>query len=377
MARFLRKEESSKHFFRRIRMSLEFIWQLPTSGDGRFGNADHTRRGEREPGTHPPFTAGVSDPRGDRFNYFDYLHQIARAADLAGFNGIQIRHDLEGDESWIVAGYLARSTRHLKLLTEFESSWGSAVYAAKNAVSFQRFTGGRFAWQISQGSDLQSRRRYGDFVGEPDITARIDEFLTVARGVQTTTPFNFVGRFFEVQGGGFKGPLGGNPVPQVYLTGATEEAYRLSARHADVHVLDAKPADALLPAIATLRTLAAKENRTLQIGLRIDVLARETEDEALRDAHRYWGQSGHQPGDADPVISRNLWSGFATERTGATASLVGSYEQVVERLAEYAKAGVSSFTLAAIPHFEEAYRIGEYVLPVLRERLAATQRQAA
>lgn len=358
-------------------MSLEFIWQLPASGDGRLGNAAPTRRGERESETRQPFTAGVSDPRGDRFNYFDYLHQIARAADLAGFNGIKIRHDLEGDESWIVAGYLARSTRHVKLLTEFEASWGSAVYAAKNAVSFQRFTGGRFAWQITQGDNPQSRRRYGDYVSEPDIATRIGEFLTVARGVQTTSPFNFTGRFFEVQGGGFKGPLASNPIPQVYLSGDTEEAYRLSARHADVHVLDAKTADALLPAIATLRTLAAKENRTLRIGLRIDVLARETEDEALRDAHRYWSQSGHQPGTTDPVIGRNLWSGFATGRTGATASLVGSYEQVIERLAEYAKAGVSSFTLAAIPHFEEAYRIGEHVLPALRERLAADQRQAA
>ena len=113
-------------------MTIEFIWQLPTGGDGRYAAPGITRRGERAAGAPSPLQAGVSDPRGARppFNYFDYLHQIARAADLSGFDGIQIRHDTQGDESWIVAGYLARSTRHVKLIAEFDAPWGAAVYAA-------------------------------------------------------------------------------------------------------------------------------------------------------------------------------------------------------------------------------------------------------
>ena len=115
-------------------MSIEFIWQLPTSGDGRHGDAEKRRRGERSSAEHP-YSPGVTDPRGHSFNYFDHLHQVARAADLAGFDGLRIPEDPSGDEPWIVAGYVARGTRHLKLLTEFEASRGSSVYAAKNAVS--------------------------------------------------------------------------------------------------------------------------------------------------------------------------------------------------------------------------------------------------
>ena len=222
-------------------MSIEFIWQLPTSGDSRLGDATKTRRGERNAGERAPFTAGVTDPRGTRFNYFDYLHQVARAADLSGFDGLKVQHDLQGDESWIVAGYLARSTKHLKLITEFEASWGSAVYAAKNAVSFQRFTGGRQAWQISRGGDAKSRRQNADPVAEQDITARIDEFLTVARGVQTNTAFTYKGKFFEVLEGGFKGPLANHATSSIYLSGNTPEEFALSAKHATVHVLDAAP----------------------------------------------------------------------------------------------------------------------------------------
>jgi len=358
-------------------MSIEFIWQLPTSGDARYADAGKTRRAERNAGERPPFTDGVSDPRGSRFNYFDYLHQVARAADLSGFDGIKIQHDLQGDESWIVSGYLARGTRHLKLITEFEAAWGSAVYAAKNAVSFQRFTGGRQAWQISRGADADTCLQNADPVAEIDLTQRIDEFLTVAKGVQTQSNFTFKGKFFEVLEGGFKGPLAKHATESIYLSGSSEEDFSLSARQATVHVLDAAPVAELKPAIAALQAQAAKAGRALTIGLRVDVLARETNEEAVHDAQRYLEQSGHLAASKPPLSGANLWSSFATTRSGALATLVGSYTQIEERLAEYVHAGIGSFILAAEPALEEAYRFGEHVLPSLRSRFAEAQRKAA
>ncbi|ATE59178.1 LLM class flavin-dependent oxidoreductase [Thauera sinica] len=358
-------------------MAIEFIWRLPVSGDSRFGNAARTRRGERSAGARSPFTAGVSDPRGDRFNYFDYLHQVARAAELAGFDGIQIPDDPVGDESWIVAGYVARSTRRLKLLTEFAASRGSAVYAAKNAVSYQRFTGGRFAWQLHAGGGERERRRYGDFVADADVYPRIEEFITVARGVLTQHPYSFKGRFFEVLDGGFQGPLANRPVPQVYLSGNHPEAYEAAAKHADVHVFDARPLEELAAEIGALREAARAAGRELSFGLRIDVLARETEKEAFFDAQREWEQSRLPARFRDPLVAPNFWEGFATERTGAAAALVGDYAQVARRLAEYAEAGIGSFVLAASPHFEEAYRAGEYLLPQVRALTASSNRLAA
>ncbi|OWW21802.1 LLM class flavin-dependent oxidoreductase [Noviherbaspirillum denitrificans] len=357
-------------------MTTEFIWQLPTGSDGRHGDATFTRRGERA-GSHQAFQPGVSDPRGTRFNFFDYVHQVARAADLSGFDGIQIQNDPEGDETWIVAGYVARGTRRLKLLTEFDAARGSAVYAAKNAVSFQRFTGGRFAWQVSVNHDAAQRRRFGDFTADADQLERVDEFITVARGVLTSTSYDFKGRFFEVLNGGFKGPLADKPVPHVYLSGSSDEALRLSGRQADVHLLDAAPLDDLTASIAALKKYAQESGRSVTAGLRIDVLARETEEEAVGDALRYWQQTGKRNDSKAPVTSANLWRDLATDRSGARGTLVGSYTQIIDRLAEYAAAGIGSFVLGAIPRLEEAYRIGEHVLPALRARLGNNDRKAA
>lgn len=358
-------------------MAIEFIWQLPTGGDGRYGNAQKKRRGERNPSGHTVFSAGVSDPRGDRFNYLDHLHQIARGADLAGFDGIKINNDPEGDESWIVAGYVARGTRHVKLLTEFDASRGSAVYAAKNAVSYQRFTNGRFAWQISSGGDAAQRRRQGDFAADSDVAPRIEEFVTVARGVLSSAPYSFKGKHFEVLDGGFRGPLGNKPLPPVYLSGNSEDAYALSARVADVHVFDALPLEALKPEIGKLRALAAAQSRSVRLGLRIDLLARESEEEAVSDARRQVQQSTGKDISAGTPASAGFWPGFASALTGAQGVLVGSHEQVSARLAEYADAGIESFILGAVPHFEEAYRTGEHILPAVRRLTSTSGRNAA
>jgi len=356
-------------------MSIEFIWQLPTSGDGRYGNAESQRRGERLSSAHP-YSPGVTDPRGQSFNYFDHLHQVARAADLAGFDGLRIPEDPSGDEPWIVAGYVARGTRHLKLLTEFEASRGSSVYAAKNAVSYQRFTGGRFAWQIKAGAGEKQRRAQGDFVADGDRHARIEEFLLVARGVLTQSPYSFKGRFFEVQNGGFQGALGNQKVPPVYLSGNSPEDYRLSAKVAEVHVFDAVSAAAIEKEVGLLRDFAKKEGRQLSFGLRLDVLARETEEEALFDAERYWQQPGGRQAGGAPTVDQRLWAGLTKDNTGAAATLVGSYEQVVQALIAYFAAGIDSFLLSAVPHFEEAYRLGEHVLPFVRSQVSPEQRHA-
>lgn len=344
----------------------EFIWHLPNHRDARYADATARKRGERLEGDRAPFTAGVSDPRGTRFNYLDYLHQVARAADLTGFDGIRIGNHPDGDEPWIVAGYLAPSTRRLKLIAEFDAARGSAVYAAKNAVSFQRFSGNRFAWQIGSVSDAAQRRRLADPASDADLLPRIDEFLTVARGViGQPSGFTFKGRFFEVLDGGFSGPLGGHPVPQVYLSGASAEALQLSAAQADVHLFDAQPLDSLLPLIDELRGIAQRRGRSLQFGLRIDVLARESREEAEFDARRLAEQTDWRGSFSED----GLWLDLGG--SDARATLVGSYDEVAERLAAYADAGIHSFVLGGAPHLEEAYRVGENLLPKLRARSAA------
>ena len=67
-------------------------------------------------------------------------------------------------------------------------------------------------------------------------------------------------------------------------------------------------------------------------------------------------------------VSPNLWAGVGLVRGGAGTALVGSHEEVADRIVEYHEIGVDEFILSGYPHLEEAYRVGEGVMPVLRRR---------
>ncbi len=67
-------------------------------------------------------------------------------------------------------------------------------------------------------------------------------------------------------------------------------------------------------------------------------------------------------------VSPNLWAGIGLVRGGAGTALVGSHEEVADRIAGYHELGIDEFILSGYPHMEEAYQVGEGVLPVLRRR---------
>jgi alkanesulfonate monooxygenase len=75
----------------------------------------------------------------------------------------------------------------------------------------------------------------------------------------------------------------------------------------------------------------------------------------------------------------NLWAGVGLVRGGAGTALVGSHEQVADRIAEYHDLGIEEFILSGYPHLEASYQVGEGVLPILRRRglLASHQPEPA
>ena len=295
-------------------MTVQSYWRIDPA-------ADPTRS---EPSAR---RAGLfRDVRPATINRYDYYAQVAQAAAQTAFDGLFIAYRAESDDSRILAATIAREVPRLTLVAEFPSSSGSAVYAAKQAVSFQRATHERLGWAIAPSDDA------GD-------AARTEELLTVARGVHGRHPYDFAGTYFEVRGGGFQAPLNGVRFPPVFLQGNGEEALALSARAADVHLFAAAPIDQLRHAIEALDAESLRHGRSVGFGLIQPVLARENAGEAQRDAAR----SGVAPG-----------------------TLVGDHDGVAARLAEYAALGIDHFVLGAPSALEEAYVVGQHVLPRFR-----------
>jgi alkanesulfonate monooxygenase len=364
-------------------MALEILWRVPPQGDGRSVDSEHWQRGDysrTRTAPHPFARTGV--PR-DGYNYFDLLLQVGRAAELNGFDGLWIPDSAGGEDPLIVAGSLAREARKLRFIISLRAPLLSAVYATKIANSFQRLSGNRLSWHLNTAGDHEAQPWHGRKFTEQEYIARSSELLDVAKGFWNTPPFTYTGKYYEVENGGFAPALQGQTLPKVYLAGTSDEALAFSALHADVHIFPLSPLDELRPLVQRLQQLAADQKRSVAVGIEADVLARHTAEEAWAEAERVWerrstkklaiagGVTGIPTSFAQTRIGDQLWSGFGALKPGPARGFVGAFSEIATAIDAYLQLGVTSLVLGANPHIEEAYRLGEHLVPAIHRQHSA------
>lgn len=388
-------------------MSIEFFTRLPLHGETQFLPGDPRNRGDWHAGG--PSTGAVSGfAVGDHFTYIDYLGQIARAAEINGFGGALMVNAPTGEEPWTVCSLLARETRTLKFVTAFQPYHYTPWVAVQQAATYQRATGNRLVWNIINGGSDAIQRQVGDFEDHDQRYARATEFMDVVRGYWQHEQFHYQGSYYRAEGGGLRGPLKKAELPLICTAGSSLAAREFAAKHADFYLMRAEHPDEIAALIADIRARALKWGRSdIRFGLSIDVIARATEDAALAEAkrffdegvakgtvkaraahaglrtarklsyeHDYHDKDGQQAFD-DFFIHPNVWTGFGYIGIPPGCALVGSYANVVARIREYHGIGIDLFFLAGYPHLEEAYRIGEHILPHFREQRATLARPPA
>jgi alkanesulfonate monooxygenase len=379
-------------------MSLVFHWFLPTSGDGRaiIGR-----------GHSVPLTGASAGPGGRATGAWsaarppdiDYLAQIARAAEQLGFTGVLTPTGTWCEDAWLVTAALIRETERLKYLVAFRPGLTTPTLAAQMAATYQRVSRGRLLLNVVTGGEAAEQARFGDHLPHDERYARTAEFIDVVRGAWSGTPYSLDGKYYQVSGATVMSPP--DPVPQVYFGGSSAAAGPVAAGGADVYLTWGEPPDQVAQKLAWMRRLAAEAGRSLRFGIRLHVITRDTADDAWAEASRMLdsldpadisaaqaalarsesvGQrrmrslhSGYRAGGsaAELEIYPNLWAGIGLVRGGAGTALVGSHQDVADRIEEYAALGIEEFIFSGYPHLEEAYWFGEGVLPELRRRAAA------
>ncbi|MEV7078473.1 LLM class flavin-dependent oxidoreductase [Streptomyces sp. NPDC093516] len=360
-------------------MSLTFHWFLPTNGDSRHVVGGGHGTPATETGRDRPPTVG-------------YLSQIARAAEDLGFVGALTPTGAWCEDAWLTTAMVSQRTERLKFLVAFRPGFVSPTLAAQMASTFQRQTGGRLLLNVVTGGESHEQRAYGDFLDKDARYRRTGEFLQVVRELWAGKSVDLHGEHLQVEDARLARVP--DPVPQVYFGGSSPIAGEVAARHADVYLTWGEPPAQVAEKIAWIRTLGAREGRTLRFGIRLHVITRDTSEQAWAEADRLLAgfdpetvaavQAGlarsesegqrrmlalHGGGNREGLeIHPNLWAGIGLVRGGAGTALVGSHDEVAERIQEYAALGIEEFVLSGYPHLEEAYWFGEGVLPRLQAR---------
>jgi alkanesulfonate monooxygenase len=251
-------------------------------------------------------------------------------------------------------------------------------------------SGNRLLLNVVTGGDDVEQRRFGDFLGKEERYARCAEYLAICREAWQGEPVDFAGEHYVVEGAHVPNPA---PAPGVWFGGSSPAAIEVAARHADVYLTWGEPPAQVAEKIGRVREAAEAAGRELRFGIRLHAIARDTGEEAWAEADRMLAsmdpasieraqatlrssQSEGQRrmldlhgGRTDGLeVSPNLWAGVGLVRGGAGTALVGSHAEIADRIAEYHELGIDEFILSGYPHLEEAYRVGEGVLPELRRR---------
>ena len=353
-------------------MSLNVFWFLPTHGDSRYLGTTH----------------------GARAVDFDYLRQIAVAADTLGYDGVLLPTGRSCEDAWVTAASLIGATQKLKFLVALRPGLSQPGLAVRMAATFDRLSNGRLLINIVTGGDQAELAADGLFADHEERYAITNEFLTIWRsalaGVGGAEGFDFNGDHLRVKGAKTLYPPVQSPHPPLYFGGSSPDAHALAAEQVDVYLTWGEPPAAVAEKIADLRARAAARGRTLRFGIRLHVIVRETnaaawqaaeelishvDDDIIARAQASFAKMDSEGqrrmaalhgGKRDKLeVSPNLWAGVGLVRGGAGTALVGDPETVAERMQEYAALGIDTFILSGYPHLEESYRFAELVFPLL------------
>ncbi|HWU23311.1 MAG TPA: LLM class flavin-dependent oxidoreductase [Nocardioides sp.] len=356
-------------------MSLKFHWFLPTNG----GDGRHVVGGGH----------GLAPGHAGRPGDIAYLTQVARAAEDNGFEAALTPTGAWCEDAWLSTAMLSQTSERLKFLVAFRPGLVSPYLAAQMAGTFQNLSGGRLLLNVVTGGESHEQRMYGDFLDKDARYERCEEFLDIVRRLWAGETVDHAGRHLSVEGASLDQIP--HPLPEIYFGGSSPAAGRVAAKHADVYLTWGEAPAAVAEKIAWIRGLAG--DRPIRFGIRMHTITRDTSAEAWAEADRLLAQISpdaiarvqqglrlsesegqrrmldlHRGSIDDLEIHPNVWAGVGLVRGGAGTALVGSHEEVADRIEEYADLGIEEFVLSAYPHLEGAYWFGEGVLPILEQR---------
>ncbi|SEQ37175.1 alkanesulfonate monooxygenase [Devosia sp. YR412] len=349
--------------------NLDFFWFIPTHGDGRYlGSGD----GERQPD-------------------FQYFKQIAQAADRLGYQGVLLPTGQNCEESWITATGLATVTDRLKYLVALRPGVTLPTFAARQAAALDRLSNGRLLLNVVVGGNPVELAGDGVFLPHGERYEQAGEFLSIFRRLLAGETVDFSGKHYRVEGGRLDQRTVQQPHPPIFLGGSSDAGQDLAAEQVDTYLTWGEPVVQVAEKVAAAQRKAEAKGRKLRFGMRLHFIVRETEEEAWREADRLISKvsdsqiaaaqarftqqmdsvgqrrmSELHGGDRNKLlVGPNLWAGVGLVRNGAGTALVGTPEQVAERLREYQAVGVDLVIGSGYPHLEEAYRVAELLFPAL------------
>lgn len=285
-------------------------------------------------------------------------------------------------DAWSTAAALAAVTEKLELMVAVRPTFHNPAILAKQAANIDQISNGRLALNVVSSWWADEARRYGiQFDEHDDRYARTEEWLKVVNGVWTQESFSFNGKYYSVEETVAEPKPVRRPRPPIYAGGESEAAKRLITRDCDAYVTHGDPAERVAPKVADIQARRVGQNLDPMLyGMAAYAIVRDTEQEAQDELARITNVAPGSPGYGnyqDWVSHTKLeqtvsLADYSVSNRGLRAGLVGTPEQVAERILALEGVGVGLLLLQFSPQLEEMERFAEQVMPLVNPAMAAT-----
>jgi alkanesulfonate monooxygenase len=356
--------------------AYEFNWHIPCAGDGHWLC---TRMPERLP-------------------HVAYLSQVARAAEWQGFDRVLVpcafsngNYSLAAPyvDSWTLGAAVMAATQKMEILVAHRPGFINPGVFSQMCATADDLSGGRLALNIVTAGAPGDMEQFGDVLDHDARYRRAVEYVTIAKRLWTEPKVNFEGEFYRMNNAAMELKPVRPGGPPFFLAGASDAAIEMAAQQADVYMMSASTVDDIARRIKGVRSRAEKYGRSPRFCVAAVLFARETEEASQAMAREFAAHadlqvvaernaSGRQTVSVEDIRARansnldtwagpHIWSGIAHLLYGS--AWVGSYDAITELFAQYAEVGVSIFQIYGYPFLEEAYTVGENLLPRVKDRL--------
>lgn len=313
--------------------------------------------------------------------------QIVKTADELGYSNVLCPSSYQvGQDPLTYISAMAHLTKNINFLAAIRSGEIHPPMLARSIATLDHILKGRLTINIIS-SDLP-----GTLLSSSERYARSREVIQILKQAWTKDEINFQGKYynFNLPSAPVK-PYQQNGGPLLYFGGYSPEGVDLCAEFCDVYLMWPDTEKKLEVLISSMRSKAAQYNRTIQFGLRVHVIVRETENEAKAYANKLISKldikmgediknraldskslgvskqaSLREKADQEYYAEPHLWTGIGLARSGCGAAIVGNPEQVYHKIKSYMDMGINAFILSGYPHKKECELFAKYVLPKLK-----------
>jgi alkanesulfonate monooxygenase len=326
---------------------------------------------------------GVTNPTLQ--SSWNHCSDIVRTVQESGFDNVLLPsgYDL-GIDTLAFASAMAPTITEMKLLTAVRCGEVWVPQLARQLATINQMLDGRLSINII------SSEMPGESLDGPSRYARTIETMNALRILLNGNRLDIDGEYIQLHVDAPRICVESPQTPQFYFGGLSDEARDVAAAAADVYLMWPDTEDVVAATIADLRQRAQSYNRTLKFGYRVHVVVRDTEEEARNAAAHLISAVDAATGDAirsrsldsasvgvrrqaelresssaDGFVEPQLWTGIGKARSGCGAALVGTPQQVIDKIHRYEQMGIEAFIFSGYPHKEEAQRFAELVLPHL------------